>query len=107
MMNIKEMMKQAKQVQQKLEEIQEKLKDIDVQGTSGDGLVTVTVSCAHEVRAVSIDPSLLNAGGKEILEDLIVAAFGHANDVKDERIKEETHKMTASLGVDEKTKFPF
>jgi DNA-binding YbaB/EbfC family protein len=107
MMNIQKMMQQAKLVQEKLEEIQEKLKDIDVNGASGDGLVKVVMSCAGVVRSVTIDPSLLNAGGKELLEDMIVAAFASVNQAKDVRIKEETKKITDSLGIDENTKFPF
>ena len=107
MLNIQKMMQQAKLVQEKLEEIQEKLKDIDVSGASGDGLVRVTMSCANVVRSVTIDPSLLNAGGKDMLEDLVVAAINNAGEAKDVRVKEETRKMMDSIGVDENTKFPF
>lgn len=107
MINIQKMMQQAKLVQEKLEEIQEKLKDIDVSGASGDGLVRVTMSCANVVKSVTIDPSLLNSGGKEMLEDLVVAALNNAGGAKDVRVKEETKKMMDSLGVDENTKFPF
>ncbi|MBP7720970.1 MAG: YbaB/EbfC family nucleoid-associated protein [Alphaproteobacteria bacterium] len=107
MLNIQKMMQQAKLVQEKLEEIQEKLKDIDVSGASGDGLVRVTMSCANVVRSVTIDPSLLNSGGKDMLEDLVVAAMNNAGEAKDVRVKEETRKMMDSIGVDENTKFPF
>jgi nucleoid-associated protein EbfC len=107
MLNIQKMMQQAKLVQEKLEEIQEKLKDIDVNGASGDGLVRVTMSCANVVRSVTIDPSLLNSGGKDMLEDLVVAAMNNAGEAKDTRVKEETRKMMDSIGVDENTKFPF
>ena len=107
MLNIQKMMQQAKLVQEKLEEIQEKLKDIDVSGASGDGLVRVTMSCANVVRSVTIDPSLLNAGGKDMLEVLVVAAMNNAGEAKDVRVKEETRKMMDSIGVDENTKFPF
>ncbi len=107
MINIQKMMQQAKQVQQKLEEIQEKLKDIDVEGQSGNGLVRVVMSCAAVVKSISIDPSLLNRDGKEILEDLVLAALNNAGEAKDARIKDETRKMTESMGIDENTKFPF
>jgi DNA-binding YbaB/EbfC family protein len=107
MLNIQKMMQQAKQVQEKLEEIQEKLRDIDVSGASGDGLVRVTMSCANVVRSVTIDPSLLSSGNKDILEDLVVAAMNNAGEAKDTRVKEETKKMMESIGVDENTKFPF
>jgi nucleoid-associated protein EbfC len=107
MLNIQKMMQQAKLVQEKLEEIQEKLKDIDVQGTSGNGAVQVTMSCASVIRNVSIDPSLINREGKEMLEDLLVAALNNAGENKDVRVKSETQKMMESIGVDENTKFPF
>ena len=107
MLNIQKMMQQAKLVQEKLEEIQEKLKDIDVNGASGDGLVRVTMSCANVVKSVAIDPSLLNTGSREMLEDLVVAAMNNAGEAKDVRVKEETRKMMDSIGVDENTKFPF
>lgn len=107
MLNIQKMMQQAKLVQEKLEEIQEKLKDIDVNGASGDGLVRVTMSCANVVKSVAIDPSLLNTGSREMLEDLVVAALNNAGGAKDVRVKEETRKMMDSIGVDENTKFPF
>ncbi len=107
MFNIQKMMQQAKQVQEKLEEIQEKLKDIDVSGASGNGLVRVTMSCASVVKSVEIDPSLLNRDGKEMLEDLIVAALNNAGEAKDDRVKEETKKMMESVGLDANTKLPF
>ena len=107
MFNIQKMMQQAKQDQDKLEEIQEKLKDIDVEGESGDGAVSVTMSCASVVRRVSINPSLLTPDNREILEDMLVAALNNAGENKDARVKEETRQMMDSLGVDENTKFPF
>lgn len=107
MINIQKMMQQAKLVQEKLEEVQEKLKDIDVSGESGGGLVKIVMSCASIVRSVSIDPSLLTPGNKEMLEDLIVAAVNNAGENKDVRVKEETGKITQSLGIDANTKFPF
>ncbi len=107
MFNIQKMMQQARQVQDKLEEIQEKLKDIDVQGQSGDGLVQITMSCTNVAKTVSIDPSLIASGNKELLEDMIVAAINNAVEAKESRVKQETKKMTDSLGIDENTKFPF
>lgn len=107
MFNIQKMMQQAKQVQEKLEEVQEKLKDIDVTGEAGNGLVKITMSCAYEIRNVSIDPSLLAPANKEMLEDLIAAALNNANEAKETRVKQETQSMTQSLGIDANTKFPF
>ncbi len=107
MFNIQKMMQQARQVQDKLEEIQEKLKDIDVQGESGGGAVSVTMSCASVVRSISVSPTLLSPDNREMLEDLLVAAMNNAGENKDIRVKEETRQMMDSLGMDENTKFPF
>jgi DNA-binding YbaB/EbfC family protein len=107
MINIQKMMQQAKLVQQKLEEVQEKLKDIEVHGQAGNGAVKVVMSGAAQVKSVSISDSLIVPGGREMLEDLIVAALGSASEAKDERVKEETKKIMESVGVDENTKFPF
>ena len=78
------LMKQAQEMQQKIGELQERLADSEVVGQSGAGLVKVTLNGKNEMRRVEIDPSLLVADEKGVLEDLIVAA---ANDA---RIKVET-----------------
>lgn len=106
MMNFKDMMQQAQQMQFKLQEMQEKLKDIDVEGEAGGGMVKVKMSCAGIVRAVTIDPSVINAEDKETLEDLIVAAHNSANDAKEERIKQETEEMMGGLGLPPGTQLP-
>ena len=98
MFNFQKMMKQAQEMQFKLQEVQEKLNDIEVTGESGGGLVKVTTNCAGKVSAVQIDQSLM-AGDKETLEDLIIAAINHVNDIKDTRIKDETRKMMEGLGL--------
>ncbi len=78
------LMKQAQEMQQKIGELQERLADSEVVGQSGAGLVKVTLNGKNEMRRVEIDPSLMVADEKGVLEDLIVAA---ANDA---RIKVET-----------------
>lgn len=98
MFNFQKMMKQAQEMQFKLQEVQEKLKDIEVSGEAGGGLVKVTSSCSGKVTKVEIDNSLIG-GDKETLEDLIVAAMNNVNQIKDERIKDETRKMMEGLGL--------
>ena len=60
MINIQQMMQQAQQAQFKIQEMQEKLKDIDVEGEAGGGLVKVVMSCAGEVKSLTIDPSIMD-----------------------------------------------
>src|SRR5210317_1715553 len=69
-------MKQAQMMQANLQKAQAELANIDVQGTSGNGLIKITISCKHEIKKVDIDPSLLE--DKEMLEDLIMVAFKDA-----------------------------
>jgi DNA-binding YbaB/EbfC family protein len=70
------LMKQAQMMQANLQKAQAELANIDVQGTSGNGLINITISCKHEIKKVDIDPSLLE--DKEMLEDLIMVAFKDA-----------------------------
>lgn len=70
------LMKQAQMMQANLQKAQAELANINVQGTSGNGLIKITISCKHEIKKVDIDPSLLE--DKEMLEDLIMVAFKDA-----------------------------
>ena len=70
-------MKQAQQMQEKLKSAQEELASIEVEGRSGGGMVTVVMTCRHDVRSVSIDPVLIG-DEKEVIEDLIAAAINDA-----------------------------
>jgi DNA-binding YbaB/EbfC family protein len=106
MMNIQKMMKQAQQMQFKLQELQEKFKDVEVSAEAGSGAVQVTMTCAGEVTALTIQQALIAAGDKEMLEDLVIAAVNAAVNAKDERIQAETQKMMADLGLPADTKLP-
>ena len=72
------LMKQAQAMQENMKRAQEELATIEVSGEAGSGLVKVTMTCKHEVRRVQIDPSLL-ADDKDMLEDLVAAAFNAAD----------------------------
>jgi DNA-binding YbaB/EbfC family protein len=98
-MNIQKMMQQAKDMQDKMQVMQEKLGDIDVEGSSGGGMVKVTMSCKGEARRIDIDPSLLKAEEKEVLEDLIKAALNDAKSKADNKLSEETQKMMEEMGL--------
>ncbi|VDY33133.1 DNA-binding protein, YbaB/EbfC family [Morganella morganii] len=71
------LMKQAQQMQDKMQQMQEEIANTEVTGESGAGLVKVTINGAHNCRRVEIDPSLME-DDKEMLEDLIAAAFNDA-----------------------------
>ena len=74
---LNQLMQQAQQMQARLEEGQKELANIEVTGESGGGLVTVRMTCRHDVRQVSIDPELLG-DDQEMLEDLVAAAVNDA-----------------------------
>ena len=83
-MDLNALMKQAQAMQQKLQDAQAKLAESTVEGASGAGMVSVTLAGSGEMKAVRIDPSLLQPGEGEILEDLIVAAHADAKRKLDE-----------------------
>ena len=81
-------MKQAQAMQQKMQDVQAELDTIEVEGSAGGGMVKIMMTAKGQLKSVSIDPSLLNADEKEIVEDLIVAASNDAR-VKAERTMQE------------------
>ena len=90
------LMKQAQAMQDNVKKAQDELGLIEVSGESGSGLVKVTMTCKHEVKRVVIDPSLL-ADDKDMLEDLVVAAFNAALRVAEETSAQKMAKITAGL----------
>ena len=86
-MNINQLMKQAQVMQKKMKEMQEEIASKQYIGKSGGGLVTVSMSGSGEMLKASLDPSLLKADEKEMLEDLIVAAHNDAKAKADEDSK--------------------
>lgn len=97
--NIQQAMKQAQALQSKMAELQKQLGDELVEGKAGGGLVTVTTTCKGEVRNINIDNSLLKETEKEVLEDLIIAAFHNAKESADSKMSEEMKKLAGSLGL--------
>jgi hypothetical protein len=88
MKDIMGLMKQAQGLQQKMQDVQAELDTVEVEGAAGGGMVKLTMTAKGQLKAVSIDPSLLTADEKEIVEDLIVAAANDAR-VKAERVMQE------------------
>jgi DNA-binding YbaB/EbfC family protein len=90
------LMKQAQAMQENLKKAQEELGHIEVTGESGSGMVKVLMTCKHNVKRVTIDPSLL-ADDKDMLEDLVAAAFNDAVRIAAETSEAKMSKLTAGL----------
>ncbi|PQA81377.1 YbaB/EbfC family nucleoid-associated protein [Limnohabitans sp. TS-CS-82] len=90
------LMKQAQAMQDNLKKAQDELAHIDVTGESGSGLVKVLMTCKHDVKRITIDPSLL-ADDKDMLEDLVAAAFNDAVRKAAETSEAKMSKLTAGL----------
>ncbi len=100
------LMKQAQAMQDNLKKAQEELASIEVEGQSGAGLVKVTMTCKHDVKRIVIDPSLL-ADDKDMLEDLVAAAFNDGVRRAEEVSAEKMGKLTAGMPMPPGMKFPF
>jgi DNA-binding YbaB/EbfC family protein len=100
------LMKQAQQMQDNMKKMQDELALIEVEGQSGAGLVKVTMTCKNDVRRVTIDPSLL-ADDKDMLEDLVAAAFNDAVRKAEALTQEKMSGMTAGMPMPPGFKLPF
>jgi DNA-binding YbaB/EbfC family protein len=90
------LMKQAQAMQDNIKKAQDELAFVEVTAEAGSGLVKVTMTCKHEVKRIEIDPSLL-ADDKDMLEDLVAAAFNAAVRKAEEVSQEKMGKLTAGL----------
>jgi DNA-binding YbaB/EbfC family protein len=104
--NIGQLMKQAQMMQENMRRMQEQLASVEVEGQSGAGLVKVVMTCKHDVKRVSIDPSLVG-DDKEMLEDLVAAAFNDAARKVEETVAEKMSGMAGGLGLPPGFKLPF
>jgi len=103
---IGQLMKQAQQMQADMKKAQEEMASISVTGESGAGMVRITMTCQHQVQAVKIDDSLLD-DDKEMLEDLITAAFNDAIRKVEKTVQERFSGMTAGMQLPPGMKLPF
>ena len=92
-------MKQAAQLQSKMKALQDELDTIEVEGLSGGGLVNVRMTAKGEVKAVKIDPSLMKADEREILEVLLVTAQNDARRKAEAAMQEKMQALTGGLGL--------
>ena len=101
------LMKQATAMQENLKKAQDDLAFVEVSAEAGNGLVKVTMTCKHDVKRIEIDPSLLSED-KDMLEDLVAAAFNAAVRRAEEVSQEKMGKLTAGMpSLPGGMKFPF
>jgi len=100
------LMKQAQQMQDNLKRAQDELSTIEVEGQSGAGMVKVVMTCKHDVKRVTIDPTLMN-DDKEMLEDMITAACNDAVRRVEAKTQEKMAGFSAGLNLPPGMKLPF
>src|SRR3954462_14062316 len=93
------MMKQAAQLQSKMKAMQDELDHVEVEGISGGGLVSVQMTAKMDVKAIKIDPSLMKAEEREVLEDLLVTAMTDAKRKAEAAMQEKMQALTGGLGL--------
>lgn len=107
MKNIGQMMKKAQEMQVRMGEMEESLTALVVEGVSGGGLVKVSMTGKSQVLGVSIDPSVIDAGEPELLEDMVAAAFNDACAQISVAKKQMVDEMTDGLPLPPGMKLPF
>lgn len=100
------LMKQAQQMQENMKRVQEELAQLEVEGQSGAGMVKVVMTCKHEARRITIEPSLLQED-REMLEDLLVAAINDCVRRIDDTVSQKMSGMTSGLPLPPGFKLPF
>ncbi len=100
------LMKQAQRLQADMQKAQEEMAALEVTGQAGGGLVSVVMTGRHDVRRVTIDPSLLG-DDKEMLEDLVAAAVNDAVQKVEKTVQERFSGLTAGMGLPPDMKLPF
>src|SRR5438445_6240844 len=100
------LLRKSQKMQENKRELQEELDSVEEEGQSGAGMVKVTMTCRHDVKRVSIDPSLL-ADDKDMLEDLVAAAVNDAARKVEAAVQEKMSALTGGLGLPAGMKLPF
>ena len=93
------LMKQAAELKSKMEAMQAELDQMEIEGTSGGGLVTVKLSGKGEVKGIKIDDTLMQPSEKEILEDLIVAAHADARRKAEALLQDKMKQLTGGMSL--------
>ena len=100
------LMKQAQQMQDNMRKMQEQLASVEVEGQAGAGMVKVVMTCKHDVKRISIDPSLVG-DDEEMLEDLVAAAVNDAVRRVEATVQEKMGGLAAGMGLPPGMKLPF
>ncbi len=103
---IGQLMKQAQEMQANMKKAQEEMASLTVTGESGGGMVKITMTCQHQVQRLEIDDVLVG-DDKEMLEDLVVAAFNDALRKVEATVQEKFSGMASGLGLPAGMKLPF
>lgn len=106
-MDLMKMMRQAKDMQGKMQEMQSQFADIEGVGSSGGGLVEISVSAQGDLKRIKIDPALLKPEEVDILEDLIIAAHNDARAKAQEAAAEKMQSAMSNMGLPPGFKLPF
>jgi DNA-binding YbaB/EbfC family protein len=101
-----QLMRQAQQMQADMQKAQAELGNLEVTGSAGGGMVSVTMSCRHEVRKVSIDSSMIGED-REMLEDLVAAAMNDALRKVEQTVQEKFSGLTSGMALPPGMKLPF
>ncbi|NQV84323.1 MAG: YbaB/EbfC family nucleoid-associated protein [Rhodospirillales bacterium] len=107
MKNLGDMLKKAQDFQSKMTGMQEELADMEITGSSGGGMVRVTLNGKGEARAIKIDPALVTPDDAQVLEDLILAAFNDAKGKIETMMQEKMSDLTGGMGLPPGFKLPF
>ncbi|MBR0654508.1 YbaB/EbfC family nucleoid-associated protein [Plastoroseomonas arctica] len=107
MKNLGNMLKQAQEMQTRMAAMQARLEVETVEGAAGGGMVKLTLSGKGELKRVSIDPALMTADDREVLEDLLLAAHADAKQKVEAMMAEEMQKATAGMNLPAGMKLPF
>jgi len=100
------LMKQAQQMQEQMQSAQEELSHLEVEGEAGGGMVRLTMTCRHEVRNIQVDDALLGED-KDMLEDILAAAFNDALRKVEKTTQDKMSGMTSGLNLPAGMKLPF
>ena len=107
MKDIMGLMKQAQAMQARVEGVQAELEALEVEGAAGGGMVRLTMTAKGQLKSIGIDPSLLRADEKEMLEDLVVAAHADAKGKAERAAEEKMKAVTTGLPLPPGFKLPF
>jgi len=107
MKNLGNLMKQAQDMQKKMGEMQAKMQEMEISGSSGGGMVEVIINGKGEMRRLTIDKSIVDPEDKEMIEDLVVAAYNDAKAKAEEVMQAEMAQVTGGLKLPPGMNLPF